>query len=370
MSSDEMALKLLEDMEIYEKKEADIDSMPSICKNMNLIASLQPAEAIYKHLKLLILKLRVRPSAACLNIIKCYLELGRGDIYRYFVENDGFCAIGSSFEKMSRDERQIVCNIVAVILSTYDIGPMNVLVRRICKVPSPEMLKILGLCLQKSTMSFVFEDNYLEWLLQQAIKRDLGRQAVGFLIALNASSTLDQKIVIKYLLIKTDFFKHVSGAEFLKEEIKRTTPCRPVLSGTALDDRFKGILEIVDSLGLCNFIVFILESLLFEPERFLKDTEEKFIKPIASEKQNMADSREHPKTGECADNAFDMLSKAPENPGVAADVKPAPTENVCSGQEGVSSIAGKAGGTVHAMARGPPKRRSTKKDARKEMPDL
>lgn len=350
MSSDEIVQSLMRNVEVREEKEAAA-AVSGMSTSKNLMAMRQPEEVIQKHLKLLISRLRARPSAVCLDTIKCYLELEECDVCRYFAENGGFCAIGDSFERMSTEERRAVCSIVAVFLSKHDAGPVCELARGIRLLLSPEMLEILCLCAQRTTLSFVFESGYLEWLLQEATGRGLGKQAAVFVAALHASSTPDQRIVIRYLLVKTDFFKHVDCAGVLVAEIRRTSHCRPVLSSAALDDRLRGVLEVVDSLGLCNFIVFMLEGLLFEPERFLQVAEEKFLRPASSEKQGRIESQE----------LLNAHRTTASTPGQARQTP----ETICVAAEGHAPA-----GAARPVARGPPKRRSAKKDARKEALDL
>lgn len=368
MSSDKIAQRLMKDVEIHEKKEAT-GTVSDMSINTNLMALRQPEEVIHKHLELLINRLRARPSAACLDTIKCYLELGEFDVYRYFAENGGFYAIGDSYERMNTVERRIVCSIVAVFLTKHDASPASELARRIQRLLSQEMLEILFLCAQRTTLSFVFEDRYIEWFLQEIIRRNLGKQAALFLIVLNAGSTPDQRIIIRYLLVKTDFFKHVDCAEVLAAEIRRTTYCRPVLSSAALDERLRGVLEIVDSLGLCNFIVFILESLLFEPEQFLRDTEEKFIRPVSSGKKNKSEAQEHPNMHRTAENDTVQPLQNSKMHCKATNVEHTHAECARCVEKDNPTSAGSAGATCH-VTRGPPKRRSVKKDTRKKAPDL
>lgn len=368
MSSDEIVQSLTKDVEVHDKKDIAC-SVSGMSIHTNLMVRQQPEEVIHEHLKLLINKLRTKPSVACLDSIKCYLELGKCDVYRQFVENGGFRAIGDSFERMSTEERRIACSIAAVFLSKDNVGPVSELARSISRLLSPEMLEILCLCAQRTTLSFVFEGGYLEWFLGEVIRRGLGKQAAVFLIALNAKSKPDQRIIIRYLLVKTDFLKRADCAESLAAEIRRTAHCRPVLSSAALDDRLRGILEIVESLGLCNFIVFILEGLLFEPDQFLRDAEERFIRPVSSEKRNKADGQEHSSTCRSMGNDTGQTFQRPGMQSVKTYMGHTSAENTRYVERGRAPFVGSAGAS-RTVARGPPKRRSVKKDTRREVPDL
>lgn len=361
--------RLLRDMGIEQHRSIEIDEKLSTCKKMNLIAANQSIPEINKNMKLQIFKLRTVPTLTCLEIIKCYLELGKSEVCGYFVENGGLAALEGSFEKLYQEEKALFCDIIRVMASNYASVPVSGLIKKVYKKLGPEILEILDCCVENSATKFLFEDRYIEFVISEAISTPSNEKLVDFLTSLYKKSDSGEKMYLKYFLSKAEFFKHVENAKCLEQEVKKRLCCAPVLENMGAREKFQGILEAVDSQGLSQAVVLILENLLFRSGLSLEELKKKIpadLKNLEREKDGPVQKKETPSTQCRAKETEDkpLPSSVGEEPTEEAQPAKAeaPKEEVC-----------KKKAEVHRpppSRRGPPRKKATQGGAKKGRDDV